>query len=203
MAGIRRGGWRWLACAGVGIGVLVGSGATAFAQTRSIDRYDNSFRKYAKRFFGPGFDWRLFKAQAMAESGVEAKVKSREGAVGVMQLLPSTFGGVTSKYPELRKIDDPDCNIGAGISYDRELWNYYPGVADESHRQRFMFASYNAGPATVQWAQKLARQRALDDRIWASIEAVASAVPKWRYSETFGYLRRIATNALSLGCPMK
>jgi membrane-bound lytic murein transglycosylase MltF len=195
-------GWRWLACVG-GLGVLMGATALAGPLPARIDRYDNSFRKYTKRFFGPGFDWRLFKAQAMAESGVEPQVKSREGAVGVMQLLPSTFGGVTSKYPELQTIDDPDCNIGAGISYDRELWNYYPTVADEGHRQRFMFASYNAGPATLQRAQQLARQRALDDRIWGSIEAVASAVPRWRYAETFGYLKRIGSNAVLLGCPVK
>jgi hypothetical protein len=28
---------------------------------------DGTFRKYSKRYFGPGFDWRLFKADSHAD----------------------------------------------------------------------------------------------------------------------------------------
>src|SRR5262245_26938034 len=42
---------------------LLGAGP-AWAQGRGRpDRYDETFRKYSKRYFGAGYDWRLFKAQ--------------------------------------------------------------------------------------------------------------------------------------------
>ncbi len=55
------------------------------------DRYDPTFRKYSKRFFGVGFDWRLFKAQGMTESNLNPAATSWVGARGVMQLMPTTF----------------------------------------------------------------------------------------------------------------
>ena len=45
--------------------VILATAKPIFAQT---ERYDDSFRKYSKRYFGPGFDWRLFKAQEMAKA---------------------------------------------------------------------------------------------------------------------------------------
>ena len=55
--------------AAVALGILlVGSapGRAASQGQRDGDRYDQTFRKYSKRYFGVGFDWRVFKAQAMA-----------------------------------------------------------------------------------------------------------------------------------------
>ena len=89
---------------------------------RDADRYDDVFRKATKRHFGPAFDWRLFKAQGMAESNIDAAARSRVGARGVMQLMPGTFREVASKNPELTRIDDAASNIMAGIAYDRRLW---------------------------------------------------------------------------------
>ena len=31
---------------------------------RATERFDDTFRKYTKRYFGPAVDWRVFKAQA-------------------------------------------------------------------------------------------------------------------------------------------
>ena len=57
---------------------------------RVTERYDATFRKYTKRFFGVGFDWRLFKAQGMTESNLDPASVSWVGAKGIMQLMPST-----------------------------------------------------------------------------------------------------------------
>jgi hypothetical protein len=40
------------------------------ASDRGPNRYDDTFRKYSKRYFGPGYDWRAFKAQGMTESNL-------------------------------------------------------------------------------------------------------------------------------------
>ena len=54
---------------------------------RATDRYDPIFRKYTKRYFGVGTDWRWFKAQGMAESDLTPGARSRVGARGIMQLM--------------------------------------------------------------------------------------------------------------------
>jgi membrane-bound lytic murein transglycosylase MltF len=160
-----------------------------------VRRYDPTFRKYSKRFFGAGFDWRLFKAQGMTESNLNPEAKSRVGARGIMQLMPSTFLDIQSRNPAFATIDNTEWNIAAGIYYDRRLWLQWreDSVASEDHHH-FMFASYNAGRIPILKAQAIARQQTLDPRLWSSIELVAREVPGWRHRETLDYLRRINEN---------
>src|SRR5262245_32193380 len=71
--------------------------AVAAAQGRGRpDRYDETFRKYSKRYFGAAYDWRVFKAQGLAESNLDSTAHSGIGARGVMQLMPSTFREIAS-----------------------------------------------------------------------------------------------------------
>jgi len=172
--------------------------ATPIGAETVTDRYDDTFRKYAQRFFGPGFDWRIFKAQAMAESNVDMNAKSWVGARGIMQLMPSTFAEIRSKNPEIASIDKPEWNIAAGIYYDRQLWNRWTEQAGEADRQRFMFASYNAGRGTLLRAQNVARSQTLDPSLWLSIQTVAPDVPKWRHQETLGYVQKIERHAVRI-----
>jgi membrane-bound lytic murein transglycosylase F len=168
--------------------------ATAAAGQGVTSRYDTVFRKYSKRFFGVGFDWRMFKAQAMTESNLDPDASSRAGARGIMQLLPSTFLEVQSKNQGWASIDDPEWNIAAGIYYDRRLWRLWRDSVDSEDHRHFMFGSYNAGRSPILRAQGLARRRALDPRYWASIETVAALVRRWRHRETITYVRRIQGN---------
>ena len=168
--------------------------AIASAQAPVTDRYDDTFRKYAKRFFGPGFDWRIFKAQGMAESNLDPQARSGVGARGIMQLMSSTYKEVQSKNPDLGEINDPEWNIAAGIYYNRQLWNQWKADTDADHVREFMFGSYNAGRGVVLRAQRIARERTLDGRFWPDIQKVAPAVPRWRYLETLTYVDRIKQN---------
>jgi len=163
-------------------------------RAKVTDRYDPTFRKYSKRYFGPAFDWRLFKAQGMAESDLRPDARSWVGARGIMQLMPSTFQAISSRRSELKSIDDPEFNIAAGIMHDRYLWRLWEKEVDEKERARFMFASYNAGEGTIQRAHNAARDARLDHDRWTSIEQVAPNVQRWRYRETLGYVRRIESN---------
>jgi membrane-bound lytic murein transglycosylase MltF len=184
----------WSTVAALTLVVLAAGAGSARAGTHGSERYDAAFRKYSKRYFGAGFDWRLFKAQAMAESSLDPAASSGQGARGLMQLLPSTFADVRSSNPGWGSIDEPEWNIAAGICHDRELWNAWGDAAGPEHRERFTLGSYNAGRVTVQRAQKLARERELDEHVWPSIEAVAPSVPRWKYLETLNYLVRIRAN---------
>jgi membrane-bound lytic murein transglycosylase MltF len=163
----------------------------AAAAARNAQRYDDVFRKYSKRYFGIGFDWRIFKAQGMAESNLDSGATSWVGARGIMQLMPATFHEISSRNPEMSRIDDPEWNIAAGIFYDRALWRLWAQDSVQDHRQKFMFASYNAGRGTILSAQAMARRDSLDHRSWPAIETIAPKVRRWRYNETLEYVRRI------------
>lgn len=155
------------------------------------DRYDDTFRKYAQRFFGPGYDWRVFKAQAMAESNIDMNAKSWVGARGIMQLMPSTFSGIRSRNPEMASINKPEWNIAAGICYDRQLYRQWVDQQGDSDSRPFMMGSYNAGRGTLLRAQGVAKTRVLDPALWLSITTVAPDVPRWRHEETINYIKRI------------
>ncbi|HET9426691.1 MAG TPA: transglycosylase SLT domain-containing protein [Gemmatimonadaceae bacterium] len=178
-------------------GKALGEAAEAKAAKKATDRYDPSFQKYTKRYFGVGHDWRLFKAQGMAESDLTPTARSRVGARGIMQLMPSTYQLIKTARPEFRSIDDPEHNIAAGIMHDRYLWTLYPTSPGEE-RTRFMFAAYNAGEGTIKKARSIAKKESLDDQIWTSVEAVAPKVKPWRYRETLGYVRKIEENRARL-----
>ena len=113
-------------------------------------KYDSHFRKYTKRYFGPGFDWHWFKSQGVAESGLRNNAVSSVGAVGIMQILPSTYKDIHKKSPYLSAgtLKDPRWNIAAGIFYDRILYKRWAKTLDHSSANDDLymaFASYNAG----------------------------------------------------------
>ena len=165
--------------------------AAARNAKKNSDRYDPTFRKYTKRYFGPAFDWKYFKAQGIAESGLDSSAKSWVGARGVMQLMPSTYKDIASRRPEFGTIDQPEWNIAAGIMHDRYLWTLYQKDIADDERHRFMFASYNAGEGTINRAISVARAKDVGPPVWSSVEQIAPTVGRWRYTETLGYVRRI------------
>lgn len=182
-------------CRGVALALLICSVASAAAaQSAVTNRYDDAFRKYSKRFFGPGFDWRLFKAQGMVESSLLPQASSGTGARGIMQLLPTTYADAKLRNPELGDIGDATWNIAAGIWYARQLWEYWYYEVNDTFRQHFMLGSYNAGRATVVRAQKMAQAQRLDARKWTEIVKVAPGVARWRYQETLDYVARVFAN---------
>ncbi len=176
--------------AGAPVSVIERAAAARNAKKISA-RYDPTFRKYTKRFFGPMFDWKYFKAQGYAESGLSATATSWVGARGVMQLMPSTYQEIASHRPEFGPIDDPEWNIAAGIMHDRYLWDLWKKGVPEDERPHFMFASYNAGEGTITRAAAMARNQAGADPVWANVALIAPTVTRWRYAETLGYVRRI------------
>ncbi len=171
-------------------------GERAATAIRSAGR---ALGKYTKRYFGIGTDWRLFKAQGMAESDLTPTARSRVGARGIMQLMPSTYGLIQSALPRFGAIDNPEWNIAAGILHDRDLWTLFKrDVPTDEERWRFMFAGYNAGEGTIIRARRTAKAAQLDDRAWPSIERVAPTVERWRYLETLEYVRKIEANHRAL-----
>ncbi len=147
------------------------------------DSYDGYFRKYTKHYFGPHVDWRWFKAQGIAESGLSPKASSPAGAKGIMQILPATYEEIRSKNPHFSHIEEPRWNIAAGIYYDRMLYRKWKKGLPTEERLTFAMASYNAGYRNVLRAFRRA-QKAGEVKRW---DQVAKHAP----GETRHYVRRI------------
>lgn len=148
------------------------------------DKYDPHFRKYAKRYFGPAFDWRWFKAQGIAESGLDPKARSPVGAVGVMQIMPATYGEIRDANPHFSSVKDPRWNIAAGIYYDRQLYKRWHGKIHPQDRVNVTFAAYNAGFGTVNKARRKISGKGQQPDSWPHI---AKLVP----GQTRHYVKRI------------
>ena len=156
--------------------LLVVLGHTAFAAdapsrlTKASDSYDNHFRKYTKRYFGPAFNWKWFKAQGIAESNLKPDIKSQAGAIGVMQILPSTYAEIKKENPHFKDIRDPEWNIAAGIYYDRQLYRKWREPLPDQERLLLAFASYNAGYVRIRRAYRRAEAKEGNPESWQHIK---------------------------------
>ena len=150
------------------------------------NQFDRLFRKYTKHYFGPHIDWHWFKAQGIAESGLNPKARSPAGAVGIMQIMPSTYREIRRKNPILKNIAEPRWNIAAAIFYDRQLYRKWRSKDDlnTGDRLQFTFGSYNAGYGRLLRAYSRARKKVGKVRHW---KHVAPFVP----AETRAYVARI------------
>ena len=128
-------------------------------------------RKYARRY---GFDWLLIMSQAYQESRFDQGARSSKGAVGVMQVLPSTAADRVVGIPDIYTLEN---NIHAGNKYLRFLHDLYVDSRAMSDLDKTLFAmaSYNAGPARVSDLRAEATREGLDPNVWFdSVERVAA-----------------------------
>jgi membrane-bound lytic murein transglycosylase MltF len=129
------------------------------------------FKKYADRY---DFDYLMITAQAYQESGLDHSKKSPAGAIGVMQLLPTTAADPNVNIAEIEKLEN---NIHAGTKYLRFIINQYykDEPMDNVNKLLFAFASYNAGPAKVNKLRKETTAMGLDPNVWFHNAEIAAA----------------------------
>lgn len=141
------------------------------------------FREYAGRY---DLDWLLMTAQGYQESRLDHSVQSSAGAVGVMQLLPTT--GAEMEVGDVTELEN---NIHAAAKYVRFMIDRYyddPEIAEED-RVLLALASYNAGPRRVRELRAEARGEGLDPNRWFDHVEVIAARRIGR--ETVDYVRNI------------
>ena len=120
------------------------------------------FRKYGTDY---GMDPTLLAAQGFQESRLDQSVRSPVGAIGVMQLLPSTAKDNNVAIPN---IDELEPNIEAGAKYMAFLKErYFSGPElDELNGSLLALASYNAGPGRIRRLRREAAERGYDHNLW-------------------------------------
>ena len=92
------------------------------------------FKKYGSQY---DFDYLMVTAQGYQESGLDQSVRSRAGAIGVMQLLPSTAADKSVGIPDISTIDN---NIHAGAKYLRYIVDHYFNDPEIDEVNRTLFA---------------------------------------------------------------
>ena len=114
------------------------------------DPWGPYIQEAAARFRVPGH-W--VRAVMHQESGGEQQATSPVGAMGLMQIMPTTYDELRARHQLGEDPYDPHNNILAGTAYIREMYDRYgaPGF----------LAAYNAGPDRVD--SYLAGQAALPD----------------------------------------
>jgi membrane-bound lytic murein transglycosylase MltF len=147
--------------------------ATAQEEMRKFQQMVEIFKRYAGQY---RFDYLMIAAQGYQESKLDQTVRSKAGAIGVMQVLPKTARDPVIGIPDVTKVDS---NIHAGVKYLRFMTDRYfdqPGVTPVN-RTLFAFASYNAGPARIARLRKDAAHAGLDPDVWfGNVEQIAAKV---------------------------
>lgn len=138
---------------------------------KKVRNYYPVIRKYAKRY---GFDWRLIVMQILKESHFKERARSRVGAMGLMQIMPSTAQEIRREMDIEYIANNPRENIAAGIYHLYKQLKYFPD-ADRDNRVKLALAAYNCGAARIFDAQDIARALELNAQTW---ESVKTCLPK-------------------------
>jgi membrane-bound lytic murein transglycosylase MltF len=126
----------------------------------SFDRYGPLLRIYAERY---GFSWLQMVALAFQESGLNHERVSPRGAVGLMQLLPSTAASLG--FPDPRNLEQ---NVHAGCKYMallRDVVGQERPLAPDA-RLDLALAAYNMGRGRLRYVRRMASERGLDPDVW-------------------------------------
>ena len=143
-------------------------------QGEDMKRYRDTikyFKKYGEKY---DFDYLMLAAQGYQESRLDQSRRSHTGAIGVMQILPSTARDKNVNIPDITRTEP---NIHAGTKYLDFMEKRYFQDDDIDHfnKMLFSFAAYNAGPARIASMRKKAKEMGLDPNVWfKNVEVVAA-----------------------------
>ena len=140
-------------------------------EREKFDQLIELFRQYGDAY---GFDPLALAAQAYQESKFNHSLRSHRGAIGIMQLLPTTARDPNVNIPKIEVLEN---NIHAGAKYMSFLRERY--FSDESispiNQRLLSWAAYNAGPANVLRIRRDAEEVGLDPNVWfGNVENMAA-----------------------------
>jgi soluble lytic murein transglycosylase-like protein len=135
------------------------AGAQTVLRPQSIDRTTDFVAEASTRFTVPV---RWIRAVIQIESAGDEHAVSSRGAMGLMQLMPGTWGELSVRYGLGLDPFDPRGNILAGTAYLKELYDHFGSAG--------FLAAYHAGPA--RYEQHLATGQPLPPETVAYVAAV-------------------------------
>ena len=139
---------------------------------RRFEQLAGLFRTYGAQY---DFDWLMLASFAFQESGFDQDARSHVGAIGVMQVMPST---AADRAVGIDNIEELENNVHAGTKYLSVLRGHYFSDADMDPTERMLFtmAGYNAGPNRINRLRRVAAARGLDPNVWFNnVELIVAA----------------------------
>jgi len=119
----------------------------AHARDLGIEKLDSLAATVVKASRAHGLQPALVLAVVEVESRFDPYAVSSKGALGLMQILPSTGAEVARRvgipWRGPRTLFDPHANVRLGAAYLRELLDRYASV-------RVALAAYNQGPGQIE-----------------------------------------------------
>ena len=156
---------------------------------KKATQIDASFQKYLFPYpnnINHALNEPLITAIAKQESEFYPNAISRSGALGIVQVMPSTAKNTAKKlgikYNKKKLLNDVDYNIHIGSKYLNSLIDYYDGS------KILAIASYNAGPTNVnKWIKQYGDPRNIETNAINWIELIP-------FNETRNYVQRVIEN---------
>ena len=140
-------------------------------QIKKFNALANFFKTYSSQY---GFDYLMVIAQGYQESQLNQAARSPGGAIGVMQVEPSTAAAPPISIPDIGTAEN---NIHAGVKLLNSIAeNYFsdPKI-DSMNRLLLTFAAYNCGPNRIADLRKEAPAQGLDPNKWfGNVELMVS-----------------------------
>ncbi|MEG0789534.1 MAG: transglycosylase SLT domain-containing protein [Alistipes sp.] len=130
-----------------------------------ISAYDNIFRNVSEK---EGHDWRLMSAIAYHESRFTPNIVSRQGARGLMQIMPA----VARQFNISREqIVNPETNVWIANQLMSKITKalQIPVGTSEMDRMSLVLASYNGGIGHVNDARRLATLHGENPNSWETV----------------------------------
>ncbi len=139
-----------------------------------ISPYDDMIKRCSDTL---GWDWRLLASMIYQESHFDPRAVSWAGAMGLMQIMPSTVKRYHVKDPF-----DPEENIRTGVRFLQWINTIFDEtVLDEQERIKFILASYNTGQGHVKDAMRLAEKEGADPTSWEVVRHYLLKLSEERY----------------------
>ena len=159
-----------------------------------------------------GVEPNLVYAIIKAESGFRPHVVSYAGAVGLMQIMPST-----AKYYGIDDLVNPEKNLKAGTKHLKRLQKMFEKEGmDQTELIKFTLAAYTAGEGRIADCRRFAESKAVDNNRWDEIvnliplmredsilEEESVKLGKFQGHETIAYVENIMNlyDAICTICP--
>ena len=163
-------------------------GAPPVPRNPSPTTFDPIFRRAVGVWWPPGQrrEWRWLKAQGIVESGLRPDAISPAGAMGVLQLMPPTWGDLQRGHRVAGGPLQARANIVQGARYMAWLGERFASAPGRACQRDLQFAAYHTGVGRIRAAQRLAAGA----RCWPGIAPRVPEVPGGGPA-TAQYVRRI------------
>lgn len=132
------------------------------------EQYNNLILQYAK---ANDLDQHLIHYQIQQESNGQADlVQDGSGAIGLMQLMPSSFQGYSTQ-----QLKDPETNIKLGTAYLKQCISAFK-LEQGDEKIKFGLAAYNAGLGNIIKAQALTAQARYPTDKWSTVSVALGQI---------------------------